>query len=114
MGDGSQTIVTSAPYSAITTELDLGKGNKPTSQWKFEETPEGTKVSWAFQVDLGMNPVSRYMGFMIKNMIGSSYEKGLENLKIVCESMPVTPPATSEVVTTTIETTTTTTEEAKK
>lgn len=110
MGNGSQTIVSSSPYSAITTELDFGKGNKPTCHWKFEETPEGTKVSWDFQVDLGMNPVSRYMGLMMNSMIGSSYEKGLENLKKVCESMPAaSAPVSTEVTTTTTETTVTTT-----
>ncbi len=110
MGDGSQTIVASTPFSTITTELDFGRGNKPTCNWKFEQTPEGTKVSWDFIVDLGMNPIARYMGLMMNNAIGASYEKGLDNLKKVCESMPTTAAVTTEAnATATTEQTTTTT-----
>ena len=113
MGDGTQTIVASTPYSTITTELDFNRGNKPTCNWKFEETPEGTKVSWDFNVDLGMNPIARYMGLMMNNAIGTSYEKGLDNLKKVCESMPAatatTTVSTEATTTATTETTTTTT-----
>jgi hypothetical protein len=117
LGDGSQTIVASSPYNTITLELDFGRGSKPQSNWKFEETPEGTKVSWDFKMDLGMNPIARYMGLMMGGMVGPSYEKGLENLKKVCESMPATTPTVeTEPITPTTEQTpvTSTTEEVKK
>ena len=124
MGDGSQTIVSSMPYNAISLELDFGNGSKPTSNWKFEETPEGTKVSWDFQMDLGMNPFMRYMGLMMNGQIGPEYEKGLENLKKVCENMPApvattdtttdTTPTPEQTTTATIETQTTSTKEEIK
>ena len=46
---------------------------------------EGTKITWGFDSDLGMNPIARWMGLMFDSWIGADYETGLANLKNLVE-----------------------------
>ena len=87
-GSGSQEIVESRPHELVRTRLDFG--SQGTAEAQFILTPEGTgtRVTWGFDTDLGMNPVSRYFGLMMDRMIGSDYEKGLAGLKKLAESLP--------------------------
>jgi hypothetical protein len=41
--------------------------------------------------DVGSNPVNRYFALFMDNMIGSDFEIGLENLKLLSESHIVQP-----------------------
>jgi len=54
-----------------------------------------SKVTWRFQGDLGSNPLGRYIGLLVKTMVGKSYEVGLQNLKTLTEAsvVPETVPA---------------------
>ena len=49
--------------------------------------PEGnqTQVTWGFESELGLNPMSRWMGLMMDNWVGGDYERGLVNLKTLVE-----------------------------
>ena len=85
VGEGTQRIESSEPFSAITTSLDFGPQGVASSEWTFSPIDEGTQVIWGFDTDMGMNPISRYFGLMMDRMIGADYEKGLSNLKAVCE-----------------------------
>ena len=86
MGSGSQQIVESVENEKLATELDFGEMG--TAQAFFLLSPEGgnTRVTWGFDTDLGMNPMSRWFGLMFEKWIGTDYEKGLSNLKQVVES----------------------------
>ena len=88
VGEGTQKIETSEPYKTITTSLDFGDQGLASSEWTFTPSGDGTKVVWGFDTDMGMNPVSRYFGLVMDRMIGADYEKGLGNLKSVCEASP--------------------------
>ena len=86
VGSGSQTITMLEPDSAVQTALDFGP--EGTAAASFNLVPDGqtTKVTWGFNTDLGLNPVSRYFGLMFDGWIGPDYEQGLANLKELSES----------------------------
>ncbi|MCG7520487.1 SRPBCC family protein [Ruegeria sp. Ofav3-42] len=85
VGTGSQEIVESVPDQTVKTALDFGPMG--TAQASFDLRPEGdqTQVTWGFESDLGMNPMSRWMGLMMDNWVGGDYERGLTNLKALVE-----------------------------
>lgn len=88
VGSGSQQIVESRPYEAVRTRLDLGSEGDATAQFTLVREGEATRVTWALDADLGMNPMSRYFGLMFDNMVGKDYEKGLASLKALAEGLP--------------------------
>ncbi len=90
IGAGKLTIMESTP-KLIKTAMDFDGQGSATSDWILKESDKGTDVTWTFESDNGMNPMSRIMGLFIGNFLGPSYEDGLANLKKVCESMPAKP-----------------------
>lgn len=86
VGSGSQEITESTPFSLVKTKLDFGEQGTADATFTFVPTEGGTKVTWGFDSDMGMNPIARYMGFfMFDGMIGKDYEAGLANLKTIVE-----------------------------
>jgi len=86
VGNGSQEIIESTQYSLVKTKLDLGENGTAFATFTFAPGEGGTKVTWAFDSDMGMNPIARYMGFFLfDGMIGKDYEAGLANLKTIVE-----------------------------
>jgi effector-binding domain-containing protein/uncharacterized protein YndB with AHSA1/START domain len=85
VGSGSQEIVESKPYSLVKTRLDFGAQGTADATFTFAPAEGGTKVTWGFDSDLGMNPIARYMGLMFDTWIGKDYEAGLANLKAIVE-----------------------------
>lgn len=85
VGTGSQEIVESVPEQTVKTALDFGPMGSASAS--FDLTPEGdqTQVTWGFESDLGMNPMSRWMGLMMDKWVGGDYERGLTNLKALVE-----------------------------
>jgi effector-binding domain-containing protein len=98
-GSGSQEIFESRPFELVRTRLDFGSEGKAEAQFTLTPEGTGTRVTWAFETDLGMNPVSRYFGLMIDKMVGSDYEKGLAGLKKLAEGLPKADFSTLEVET---------------
>jgi effector-binding domain-containing protein len=88
VGEGSQTITASNPYSSVHVDLDFGAQGLAKSVYTLTPEAGGTHVTWGFDTDLGMNPVSRYFGLMFDGMIGKDFEKGLGKLKTLAESLP--------------------------
>ena len=54
--------------------------------WQFEPTEEGTRATWANEGEVGY-PLGRYFGLFLDGMMGPDFERGLKNLKRVCEGM---------------------------
>ena len=44
------------------------------------------QVSWSFLIDMGKNPVARWIGLMMDSMIGPQLETGLNNMKEYLEN----------------------------
>ena len=45
-------------------------------------------MRWALDTDMGAGPVGRYFGLMMDSMVGADFAAGLQNLKLLLESMP--------------------------
>jgi ribosome-associated toxin RatA of RatAB toxin-antitoxin module len=91
VGSGSQEIVRSEPLSLVHSKLDFGADGTAMAIWTIEPEEDGSRVTWAFETDLGMNPIARYMGLAIGRFVGTDYEKGLANLKRVAEASAAQP-----------------------
>jgi len=85
LGNGSITITESTQFSQIKQALDFD-GSAATSTFAFAPGDGGTKVTWTFASDTGMNPISRYFGLLVDSMVGKDYETGLANLKVLAEA----------------------------
>ncbi|MFC6979007.1 SRPBCC family protein [Microbulbifer taiwanensis] len=57
----------------------------------------GTQVTWQFNSDMGGGPIARWMGLMVKKMVGDSYQQGLDKLKKLVESEASQPPPTDDM-----------------
>jgi uncharacterized protein YndB with AHSA1/START domain len=88
VGEGRQSILAAEPSRSIRTSLEFGRQGDAEANWTFDAVPEGTRVTWGFDADMGWNPISRLMGLMMDRWLGPDYERGLANLKTVCETAP--------------------------
>ncbi len=88
---GSLSIIESSPYMSLVTEVDLMQDTKVNGIWTFTETEEGTQVNWSINFSDLSYPVGRYSGLFMKGGMGPYLENGLENIKILAESLPPYP-----------------------
>jgi ribosome-associated toxin RatA of RatAB toxin-antitoxin module len=87
-GTGSLTIREFEPGKYVISDLIYISPKKMISEdiWKFEPVENlKTKVTWAQNIELGY-PTDRFYGTMLEKMIGPDFERGLRNLKNLCES----------------------------
>lgn len=81
IGKGSVSIISSSPCDSLMVILDFGESGKTSGTFHFDESDNGTTVTWRLDSDMGMNPVSRWMGLFIDRMVGPDLELGLMNLE---------------------------------
>lgn len=88
VGNGVQKIVISELDKRVVTSLEFGGQAGSEAEWVL--VPEGreTKVVWRFRTDFGNNPVARYFGLVLDDMMGDHYSKGLEKLEHLVENLP--------------------------
>jgi uncharacterized protein YndB with AHSA1/START domain len=86
VGSGSQTITASEPYSLVRTDLDFGGQGTAVAEFRLQPQGSGTNVTWWFSSDMGSGPIARWMGLLVNNMVGKSYQQGLDKLKNMVES----------------------------
>jgi effector-binding domain-containing protein len=86
-GNGEMVLSELIPGQLVAYTLAFD-GGKHTSEGRFiiENQGDSVKVTWIDQGDLGNNPISRYMGLMMENMMGPDFENGLAKLKTVAEA----------------------------
>jgi effector-binding domain-containing protein len=92
-GKGKITITHIEDNSLIENELAYEGMGSSIATYKFEPVNNGVKVTWGLHGDGKHMPwymliPSRYYNLMMDNMMGSAFEKGLQKLKVVCESTP--------------------------
>ncbi len=88
VGSGSQEIIESRAPELVRTSLDFGGQGKATAQFGLASEAGGTRVVWSMDTDMGALPVGRYFGLMMNSIVGKDYEKGLQGLKALAESLP--------------------------
>lgn len=92
MGKGEMIVTKLVPQRMLSWDLKFEDfSQKMIIGMTFE--PEGGDwvLTWTADGELGYNPLFRYYGLMIDSDLGADYEKGLQQLKEVCESMPTYP-----------------------
>ncbi len=86
VSEGSMEIIESDVDSRIKTLLNFKGRGSAFATWTIKKEGEYSKVTWGFESDNGMNPVSRIFGRFMDKFLGPDYEKGLSKLKEVVES----------------------------
>lgn len=86
MGNGSQTIEESTPFTSIKTHLDFGPQGTAKVLWSFAQEGEATRVTQAMTGDQGNNPFKRWVGLGMDALIGKYFDQGLASLKQVSET----------------------------
>lgn len=51
------------------------------SYFELRKNEQSTTVTWGFTAELGQNPTSKYMGWIMKSYISEDFERGLLRLK---------------------------------
>ena len=85
---GSQTIIASAPYERVDVELDFGSQGTAQSAYLLQPENGGTRLTWTFDTDFGLNIINRYWGLLLERQLGPSFAQGLTNLKRITEELP--------------------------
>lgn len=85
VGSGTWTIVSIKENEAVNVEMDFGDQGVATSFFTLKPSGNNTQVTWGFDTDAGMNPLMRWMGLLMDKMVGTEYEKGLNELKTLIE-----------------------------
>lgn len=86
VGEGKLTITESHPAEHVGMRMDFKGQGSATADFNFERADGGTKVTWGMNSDMGMNPIGKYLGLFMDQMVGGDFEKGLESLKKISES----------------------------
>lgn len=85
VGSGSMEIVESRPNEFVKVSLDFGGQGNGVAHHTLNPSGDRTDIIWAFETDLGYNPIARYMGLMFDDWIGNDYAEGLARLKALVE-----------------------------
>lgn len=79
VGNGTQEVK-AVSDERVDIYLDFGPQGDANAYYLLEPNKTGTKVTWAFDTDLGNNPIMRWFGMLMDKMVGEKYEEGLQNL----------------------------------
>lgn len=86
IGEGTMEIKTSEPMELVKVHLEFKGRGAAMAGWIIRDNGDGTSmVTWDFESDNGMNPISRIFGRMMDKFLGPDYQNGLNKLKTVCE-----------------------------
>ena len=87
VGSGTQKIVAVKANEEVLVEVDMVDMGQIKAFLRLQPTNggQGTRIVWGADSDLGMNPVSRWMGFWIDDWVAADYDKGLAKLKALAE-----------------------------
>lgn len=85
-GNGSVEIIESEENTMAKTLITFADMGTANGTWTFNEENGATTVTWGLKVQLGYNPLMRIGGnLMFGGKVGPLFDKGLSNLKQVCE-----------------------------
>lgn len=93
VGRGKMTITKLAENQLIEMAFSFDDMDPEAVTFKFEPAGDGVKITWAMDGGCSGMPwywvvPGKYFGLMMDKFIGPDYEKGLNNLKTISETMP--------------------------
>jgi effector-binding domain-containing protein len=80
VGSGNVSIVSSVLPDSVEVVFDFAEKGKSTGKYLFRKENNGTNVTSSLESDLGLNPMSRWIGLFSDHLIGPDIEQGLFNL----------------------------------
>jgi len=90
-GNGSMAIIETNPPEMARFELIFeGYEDNPSYSSMLIDSTDSLgpcSVTWTFEGSVGDKLFARWMAVMMDKFVGMNYEKGLNNLKELCESM---------------------------
>jgi effector-binding domain-containing protein len=87
IGCGTLTIIASIPLDSIYAEIDFLNKGKGVTCYLFKDSDSGTLVCCDYEMKLGNNPVTRYMGLLIDRRLERDLQCGLDSLKKIVEDI---------------------------
>ena len=89
LGKGSIKIIESVNDRKVGLEISFMEDkSKANAIWTLSDLGAETKVTWTFEMDMGMNLVGRYFGLFMKHSIEKDFTDGLANLKTYIDVLP--------------------------
>lgn len=86
IGKGSLQWNKVVENSTLEGELSFeNMGTNSINMFRFEGLKSGTKVTWIDSSQAGLNPMFRWFGLFMDQMVGPDFEDGLRRLKTVSE-----------------------------
>ena len=86
IGSGKLITLDEIANKKIISQMEFQVPYKMTSNevWTFEEVEGGTKITWTDSGRLGY-PFGRFLGPFLDSKLGPDFERGLANIKAICE-----------------------------
>ena len=84
-GNGKMTITEQSPTKVLYHLEFPDQGFQSNGSMELVPDSGGVRLVWAGVGDLGMNPMNRWFGLFLDNLLGKDFERGLANLKMVVE-----------------------------
>lgn len=81
VGKGKMTITETQGDSLIKFDIDFMERGSAKGSYHFEPYETGTKMTWGFDMEAGMNPVMRIMGGFMDSFMGKDFDRGLKSLQ---------------------------------
>lgn len=88
VGAGMETIVESEPYTRILTEIRDGNGRIASHSILLDADSGGTRVTWTYRRDYGLNLAGRYFALMMDGIVGRDIEADLARLDEFAVRLP--------------------------
>ncbi len=86
VGSGSQEVMTVVPQREVGIQMVFDGTGEALSTMLLEPVDAGTRATWRFDMDLGMNPLNRWIGLMVDDSVGADHARGLGRLKALVEA----------------------------
>ena len=87
VGSGKVAILNAESNKDVRYKMEFSGAGEAVGDFKTVAVDSlNTTATWTFDMDYGANPIMRWMGFAVMGKaIGADYDKGLANMKDVCE-----------------------------
>lgn len=86
-GNGTMEFTEAVPGQRLAYRLSFPEmGMQSSGLLRIEPDGTGVRVIWSNEGDMGANPVNRWFGLFMDQLVGPDFEAGLANLKRLAEA----------------------------
>lgn len=88
IGAGELVLTEAQPYTRVEGVVDLGPRGRARMTFAVEPKPGGSRVTWSYDADFGLDIIGRYAGRFFDGATGPVFDDGLPRFKALAESLP--------------------------